>query len=237
MAFIFIKVTSGMLCLYAMDWYHLIHAIVALLFELTMQWFALMVFPIIRHNEVCDLTATLLTEVCHNVATELSLQPISAKTFPNTTANTSDDARLDVKARGFWCRGQDAYFDVKVFYPNASSYRSLSLASAYKHHEDAKKREYGQCVREVEHGVKGVFTPLVCTSTDGMGQEATVFYKRLADLLATHWGQPYSFTIHWLRCCLSFALLRSDILCIRGSRSSVHRPVKEPLDLSVPGPC
>ena len=120
---------------------------------------------------------------------------ISAETFPNATANTSDDARLDVKARGFWCRGQDAYFDVRVFYPNASSYRSLGLASAYKRHEDAKKCEYDQCVREVEHGV---FTPLVCTSTGGVGWEATVFYKRLADLLATHWGQPYSSTIHWL---------------------------------------
>ena len=48
---------------------------------------------IIRHNEVRDLTATLLTEVCHNVATE----PSSAETFPNATVNTSDDARLDVK--------------------------------------------------------------------------------------------------------------------------------------------
>ena len=89
---------------------------------------------------------------------------------------------------------------------------------------------YNLRVREVEHGV---FTPLVCTSTGGVSWEATVFYKRLADLLVTHWGQPYSSTIHWLRCRLSFALLRSAILCIRGSRSSVHRPVKGPLDLSV----
>ena len=45
-------------------------------------------FPIMRHNEVRDLTATLLTEVCHNVATEPSLQPISAKAFCNAyTAN------------------------------------------------------------------------------------------------------------------------------------------------------
>ena len=113
------------------------------------------------------------------VATEPALQPISAETFRNATANTADDARLDVKARGLWCRGQDAYFDVRVFYPNASSYRSLSLSSAYKRHEDTKKREYGQRVRDVEHGV---FIPLVLTSTGGMGREATVFYKRLADL-------------------------------------------------------
>ena len=123
------------------------------------------------------------------------------------SANTADDARLDIKTRGFWSRGQDAYFDVRVFYPNASSYRSLSLKSAYKRHKDAKKREYGHRVRDIEHGV---FTPLVFTSTGSMGREATVFYRCLADLLATHWGQQYSQTINWLRCRLSFALLRCE---------------------------
>ena len=58
-------------------------------------------FPTFHHNEVRDLTATLLTEVCHNVATEPPLQPITAKTFPYATANTADDACLDVKARAF----------------------------------------------------------------------------------------------------------------------------------------
>ena len=82
-------------------------------------------FPTIRHNEVRDLTASLLTEVCHNVSTELSLQLIISETFSLASANTTNDAPLDVKARGFWSRGQDAYFDVRVFYPNASSYRSL----------------------------------------------------------------------------------------------------------------
>ena len=100
------------------------------------------------------------------------MQPITAETFPYATANTADDALLDVKARGFWCRGQDVFFDVRVFYPNAFSYRTLSLSSTYKRHEDidAKKHEYGNRVREVEHGV---FTPLVFTSTGGMGREAT----------------------------------------------------------------
>ena len=73
----------------------------------------------------------------------------------------------------------------------------------------------------------------MCTSTGGMGREATVFYCHLADLLATHWGQDYSSTINWLRCHLSFALLRSAVLCIRGSRFSVHNPVLGPSNLSV----
>ena len=97
-----------------------------------------------------------------------------------------------------------------------------------KCHENVKKCEYGHQVREVEHGV---FTPHVFTSTGSMGREATTFYKCLADL-TTHWGQPYSTTIHCLRCCMSFALLCSAILHIR-CRSSIHNPVVGPPDLSV----
>ena len=38
------------------------------------------------------------------------------------TANTEDGARLDIKARGFWKnRWKCAFFDIRVFYPNAQS--------------------------------------------------------------------------------------------------------------------
>ena len=79
----------------------------------------------------------------------------------------------------------------------------------------------GQRVREVEHGV---FTPLVFSSTGGMGREAITFYKRLADMLSQKRQHPYPTVMGWLRCRLSFASLRSSIMCIRGSRSSLHRP-------------
>ena len=36
-------------------------------------------FPSIRHNEVRDLTAILLTEVCHNVSIEPDLQPLTGE--------------------------------------------------------------------------------------------------------------------------------------------------------------
>ena len=72
------------------------------------------------------------------------------------------------------------------------SYRSLSLSSAYKHHEDAKKREYGQRAREVEHGV---FTPLVLTSTGGMDREAStidlLIYFVLTGTILSHTFQPF----------------------------------------------
>ena len=44
-------------------------------------------FSTIRHNEVCDLTAQLLTEVCSSVSVEPPLQPFSGETFTHRCAN------------------------------------------------------------------------------------------------------------------------------------------------------
>ena len=78
-------------------------------------------FPSIRHNEIRDITASLLTEVCSNVATEPALQPLSGENMTARTANTDDDARVNIWARGFLCKLMK-FFDVSVFYLNASSY-------------------------------------------------------------------------------------------------------------------
>ena len=187
-------------------------------------------FPMIRHNEISDLTASLLTEVCSNVAIEPHLQPLSGETFRLASTNTDDGARLDVRARGYWNARQDTFFDVRVFHPNAPSNRSRSLPAIYKKHEDEKKRAYGQRVLEIEHAV---FTPLVLSTSGGMGRETQTFYKRLADLLSLTRDMPYSSLMGWLRCKLSFAILRSAIMCIRGSRSSRHRAIHESSDIAL----
>ena len=53
-----------------------------------------------------------------------------------------------------------------------------------------------------------------------MADEATTFYKRLASVLSDKWDTPYTAVLGWMRCCLSFSLLRSSIRFIRASRSS-----------------
>ena len=78
-------------------------------------------FPAITHNELRDVTASLLSEVCHNVATEPRLQPLNGESLTHRTAITTDDACLDIRARGFWSAAQDAYFDTRVFHPNTPS--------------------------------------------------------------------------------------------------------------------
>ena len=87
-------------------------------------------YSIMRHNEVRDLTASLLSEVCGDVQIEPTLIPLSGEAQFYRSANVSPDARLDVSARGFWGdRFSRTMFDVRVFHPNAPSSRSASVTS------------------------------------------------------------------------------------------------------------
>ena len=146
-------------------------------------------YPTLRHNEVRNLVASALNEVCTDVSLEPRLQPLSGEALPSY-ANKEDEARLDVKARGFWNNdGQDAFFDVRVFHPFAPTYQRSSLTSLYRQHQNQKRREYGFRVREVE---RGSFTPLVFTTNGGAAPEAATFLKRLASQISDKKNEPYS---------------------------------------------
>ena len=116
-------------------------------------------FPSIRHNEIRDLTATLLTEVCNDVCIEPELQPATDEELTRSTANSQAGARLDIAANGVWGGTfERTYFDVRVFNPHAPSNRHANLQSVYRKHEQIKKCAYEQRIREVEHAT---FSPLV----------------------------------------------------------------------------
>ena len=166
--------------------------------------------------------ATLLTEVCHDVCVEPHLQPLSGEVLSTRSASTEDNARLDFVASGFWGgRFERAYFDVRVFNPHAPSNRTSQIALSYRRHEREKRLRYEQRIREIEHTS---FAPFVLSCTGGAGPCATIAIKRLAAMLAEKHDSPYSRILGLLRCRLGFALLRSCIMCLRGARSSLHRP-------------
>ena len=83
--------------------------------------------------------AQLLTEVCFNVGVEPHLQTLTGEFFNEKTANTEDNARLDIKAQGFW---GSAFFDVRVFNPYASSNCTGTIAASYRRHKREKRRAY-----------------------------------------------------------------------------------------------
>ncbi|CAB4008847.1 Hypothetical predicted protein, partial [Paramuricea clavata] len=176
-------------------------------------------FVIMRHNELRDLEAELLNIVCSDVQVEPVLQDISGEQL-NGGSNKAPDARLDIRARGFWESQQSAFFDVRVCHPNADSYKDLELRQVYKIHENEKKRLYARRVLEIE---QGTFTPLVFTTTGGMAKECVRYHSRLAELVAIKKGEDYATTMSWISARTSFALLRSALTCLRDSRKTPGR--------------
>ena len=140
---------------------------------------------------------------------------MTGETFPASAIKT-DEARVDVAASGVWTKGQMAFFDVRVFNPTAKSYQNSDLHTAHKINEQAKKRAYNKRVLSVD---QGSFTPLVFSCFGGMSKECKIFYKRLAKRLAEKRNLPFSIAMNWVRTRLNFHLIRSCLLCLRGSRS------------------
>ena len=136
---------------------------------------------------------------------------MSGKTLIPKAANKSSEARLDISARGVWTTGQRSFFDPRVFNQFARRYSGLTLSQAYKTNDNEKKRHYNDHVMSVDHGT---FTPLVFSSSGGMAPECFVFYQKL-----------YSVVASWVKTKLSFALLRSAVLCIRGNHHPFYKPL------------
>ena len=70
-------------------------------------------------------------------------------------------------------------------------------------------------MRQVE---QDSFVPPVMSASGGMGPASTALYKRIAHLLAEKRGDHYSHVMAFVRCRISFSLLKSCFMCIRGCR-------------------
>ena len=117
-----------------------------------------------------------------------------------------DEARSDLRIRGLFRRGMNAYFDVRVVNPIAESHSDTPISKLIRDNEKAKIREYGRRVLEVEHAS---FHPLVFSTEGHMGIGAKQFLRTLASKLAEKRKESFSKVLNMLRVRLSFALRRS----------------------------
>ena len=136
------------------------------------------------------------------------------------SSNTADKARLDISAVGVWSQMERTFFDVRVFHPNSASYIQTSPQQLYIRHEREKKRTYNDRVIQVE---KGSFSPLIFSTTGGMGPESTRYHKKLAELISVKRGEEYSHVVNHIRTRIRFALLRCTLIAIRGERGKRRR--------------
>ena len=67
-----------------------------------------------------------------------------------------------------------------------------------------------------------------------MSSETKQFYRRLSQLLCEESGVSYSDTSAWVKRQISYSLLRTSIICIRGPRSNKYNtPTEERMDTGI----
>ena len=178
------------------------------------------VFVTLSYNELRDNIVQMLQEVTNDVRIEPILQPLSREE-KSVGGNVSVEVRADISARGFWCRGQRAFFDVTIFDPNVQRHENKALKRCYELNGHEKKRDYSSRILNVE---QSSFTPLVFSITCGMGRECSTFVKRLRQMISLKRKEKRSVITYGIRCKISYALLRSSLLCVQGSckMSSEH---------------
>ena len=134
----------------------------------------------LRHNELRDNVNEMLQEVTNDVRIKPILQPLTGEE-QSVGGNLSMEARADISARGFWCRRQRTFFDLRIFDPNAQRHENKTLKRCYELNEHEKKRDYSSRILNVE---QGSFTPLVFSITGGMGREYSMFVKPLCLMIS-----------------------------------------------------
>ena len=181
-------------------------------------------YVIMRHNQIRDLEAELMREVCTDVKIEPQLIPLANNGL--ISGNTTENARLDVSGNGVWGPMEKTFLDIRVMHPNCPTYLNKDIDQVYKTHEAEKKRSYNERVIQVE---KGTFTPMVFSTFGGMGKEADRFHKRLAELIAIKRNEDYTDIINYVRTRIRFCLLKSVLISLRGVRGKYEKETTTPV--------
>ena len=150
-------------------------------------------FIIIRHD-VRDFEANLLQTTLNDVEVEPKLQKIDNE---GLNSFTGDDARPDIRVRGVWRQGQNAFFDICLTNTNTHSQNHLPGSAILKKHKKEKKRAYNSRIMNVEHVT---FTPLVFSWTGGEGPETSMLHKHITQKIANKTEEKYEKVQTLIRC-------------------------------------
>ena len=136
--------------------------------------------------------------------------------------------KLDwIRAKGFWSRQQDTFYDVRVAHPISSLLSRPEIFAHWPSPEHRKKHAYCQRVNNVE---QAAFKPLVFSTFGMAGPETQVFLKSLAAMVC----EKNILTLTILLSSISFALVLLLACCAGPSHVSevaVHHMCVNALDL------
>ena len=111
------------------------------------------------------------------------------------------------------------FSDIRITNTNSASQYNVKTEKVLLRHEKEKKREYNRWIMNIVHGT---FTRLgfFFFFCGVLGKECSLFHKHMAEKIAKKLNESYEKVITVIRCKLSFIIVRSALLCIRGSRSN-----------------
>ena len=160
----------------------------------------------LRHNEIRDALGDLASLVWKDVKSE----PVTREYNPQ---DETPAIIADLFCRGVYVRQGGASFDIRVSDTCAVSYQNRMAMSVLHSAEVKKKTKFSDACQERHMS----FTPLV-VSVDGMlAPEFASFLRRIGEALSNKWEKPYSKTMNWVKCRLSFAVLHASSVCFRGT--------------------
>ena len=93
----------------------------------------------------------------------------------------------------------------------------------YTSHENEKKTEYLHRVLQVE---KANFTPLVFSTSGGMGREADKFIRRVAEQMSVKRKEKYCTVVSFIRRRYRLDLLRTCVISMRGHKKLLLRLIR-----------
>ena len=165
------------------------------------------------HDDLRDSDAALANSTWGGVAIEPAL-------VPEDDRHGRPALCADWMARGAWESGRAAFFDNGISDADTHSYvqANLSCKATACLATSAKKKKYRLAAEEV----RGLFTPLVCSTDGALHREYAAYLKRLAFCLSSKWEKPYAQVMGWVRIRTQFAILRAVDLRSRGTRRSIH---------------
>ena len=93
-------------------------------------------FVTMCHNNLRDFQADMPSKIVHHVETEPEVQSVTGEIIEGLSGNAS---RPNIRARGVWRAGQNAFLNVRVTNTCSQSQFHLTAESALKKHEQEKK--------------------------------------------------------------------------------------------------
>ena len=107
-----------------------------------------------------------------------------------------------------------------------------TLTSPSRVHLPTTRKKRNATTMNVSLTLTMVRLPLLIFSMNGgMGKEAGHFLRALANLLAEKNDEPNAITMNWLRTKISFALTRSIVTCVRGTRTFRNKVTTEDINV------